>query len=174
MKTIFLVLAACLAMGCSALVQKNENGYPVAVVENIINSCNNDDKNKQFCVCLSKKIQKSYTYKEFADIDKAIADGNQPEEFTKFSLEAGHECGSVAPKNESGYPDKVVENFVRECEKSGSDIESCKCFSEKIQAKYTYQEFAEIEKDLLAGEPNEEFLKSLNKIRQECADHAKK
>lgn len=77
--------------------------------------------------------------------------------------------GSDAQSSQKGaYPPAVVEEFVTSCEDAGSDRKFCTCVLEKIQGRYSFEEFSEIESKLMAGSPVEEFAEFTGKARAEC------
>lgn len=66
------------------------------------------------------------------------------------------------------YPQETVDAFLKSCESAGSDRTFCTCVFEKVQAKYTLEEFAAIEEQIQSGEPSEEFIQFSEKARAEC------
>lgn len=66
------------------------------------------------------------------------------------------------------YPQETVDAFLKSCESAGSDRTFCTCVFEKVQAKYTLEEFAAIEEQIQSGEPSEEFVEFSEKARAEC------
>ena len=78
---------------------------------------------------------------------------------------------NTAPANSSGnreYPRSTVDAFLESCEKAGSSSAFCNCVFEKVQARYTFEEFSAIESKLVAGTPPEEFVEFTGKARAEC------
>lgn len=74
---------------------------------------------------------------------------------------------NVAAENRE-YPAEVAEEFMKSCEESGSPSGFCTCMFEKIQQKYTFEEFSTIETKISAGEPPDEFVEFTGKARAEC------
>ena len=75
-------------------------------------------------------------------------------------------CG---PKK-NDYPSDVTQNFMNSCEEtSGGDQKMCSCLLDKIQEKYTFEEFSAIEVKMQAGQTPEEFLGFIGKARAECS-----
>lgn len=73
---------------------------------------------------------------------------------------------SVSARNE--YPDEVVEEFIKSCEAAGSDKRFCRCVLDKVQGKYTFEEFSVIESKINAGQTPDEFVEFTGKARAEC------
>jgi hypothetical protein len=66
------------------------------------------------------------------------------------------------------YPTAVVDNVVSSCMKSGETKELCTCATEKIQAKYTYDEFVDLDKRMEKGERPQEFTDFAIAAKAEC------
>jgi hypothetical protein len=76
---------------------------------------------------------------------------------------------SAANSNTSGaYPQSAKDAFLNSCEEAGSDQAFCNCVFEKVQAKYTFEEFSVIESKIVAGTPPEDFVEFTGKARAEC------
>jgi hypothetical protein len=74
------------------------HNYGKAVADNFINSCSEDQQvTREECTCVFDKIQKKYTFKEFAEIDKKAEAGNFDPEFVKFAETARSECSRSTP-----------------------------------------------------------------------------
>ena len=73
---------------------------------------------------------------------------------------------NVSAKNE--YPENVVDEFVKSCESAGSDRTFCTCVLDKVQGKYTFEEFSVIESKINAGQAPDEFVEFTGKARAEC------
>jgi hypothetical protein len=72
------------------------HNYGKAVADNFINSCSKD-QSREVCTCVFEKIQKKYTFKEFAEIDKKAESGNFDQEFVQFAENARAECSKSTP-----------------------------------------------------------------------------
>ena len=72
------------------------------------------------------------------------------------------------PDAKNEYPPQVTEAFVESCEKAGSKRDLCECLLEKIQQKYTFEEFSVLESKLAGGRAPDEFLEYMGKSRAEC------
>lgn len=75
--------------------------------------------------------------------------------------------GNVSARNE--YPENVVDEFIKSCEAAGSDRTFCRCVLDKVQGKYTFEEFSVIESKMNAGQTPDEFVEFTGKARAECA-----
>lgn len=76
-------------------------------------------------------------------------------------------CGKGDPHK---YPTGVSDNFVNSCKADGSvSKEVCSCIFEKVQAKYTYDEFYEMDKKADKGAPPPDFIAFASKARSECS-----
>ncbi len=68
------------------------------------------------------------------------------------------------------YPADVTQNFMNSCQTtSGGNQELCSCLLDKIQGKYTYEEFSAIEVKMQAGQTPSDFLDFVGKARAECS-----
>lgn len=68
----------------------------------------------------------------------------------------------------TAYPQSVADKFLESCEGAGSKPEFCACVFEKIQQKYTFEEFSVIESKLVAGQPPADFVEFSGKARAAC------
>ena len=98
MKIKLTIIAVFLLAGCTALSPRNENGYPPAVVENVISSCEKTAGATKICPCMAEKVQKRFPYDEFVEIDKKLAKGETPKEFAEFAKVAAQECANEIKK----------------------------------------------------------------------------
>jgi len=72
-------------------------------------------------------------------------------------------------KSQSEYPVEVTQNFMNSCVRKGATQEACACMLEKIQAKYTFEEFSTIETNANAGKTSPDFNEFANKAKLDCA-----
>lgn len=68
----------------------------------------------------------------------------------------------------AGYPQETQDAFMDSCESAGSDEAFCTCVLEKLQAKYSLEEFTAIEKQIKSGETSKDFIEFSTKARAEC------
>ena len=73
---------------------------------------------------------------------------------------------NVSATNE--YPENVKDEFIKSCESAGSDRTFCGCVLDKVQSKYTFEEFSVIESKINAGQAPDEFVEFTGKARAEC------
>ena len=73
-----------------------------------------------------------------------------------------------APAAKAAYPQQVADEFLKSCEEAGSEASFCKCVFDKIQGKYTFEEFSVIESKMSAGKTPDEFVEFTGKARAEC------
>jgi hypothetical protein len=67
------------------------------------------------------------------------------------------------------YPAAAAENFVDSCAASSDGKrELCLCVLDKVQQKYTFEEFSRMDEEMQAGETPSEFLDFMGKARAEC------
>ena len=79
-------------------------------------------------------------------------------------------CASCKSRSDHKYPASVAKNFIRECTRtSGGAEKMCTCMFDKIQAKYTLEEFSAIELKMKAGQAPPDFLDFAGKARVECS-----
>jgi len=93
--------------------------------------------------------------------------GSQPQ----TNSPANSSLPNTAAANSTGnreYPRSTADAFLESCEKAGSNSAFCACVFEKVQAKYTFEEFSVIESKLVAGTPPEDFVEFTGKARAEC------
>ena len=79
---------------------------------------------------------------------------------------AGNTASDPAAKGE--YPPAVAEEFVKSCVAAGSDEKFCTCVFEKVQSKYSFEEFSVIESKLSAGTPPDDFVEFSGRARAQC------
>ncbi len=83
--------------------------------------------------------------------------------FASFILTS---CGS----KKHVYPADVTQNFMNSCQStSGGEQKICSCLLDKIQEKYTFEEFSAIEVKMQAGQTPSKFLDFVGKARVECS-----
>lgn len=78
-------------------------------------------------------------------------------------------AGKVNNAEARAYPQESVDAFMTSCEEAGRDAAFCTCVLGKIQAKYSFEQFSEIESQIQAGEASKEFVDFSEKARAECA-----
>jgi hypothetical protein len=66
----------------------------------------------------------------------------------------------------ASYPAVVQRNFLASCERNGGSDASCRCALSKVQRRYTYDQFAQIERDTNEGRAAPEGFVA---IARECA-----
>lgn len=73
-----------------------------------------------------------------------------------------------APRVNDTYPQEVVNEFVKSCRTAGSSGKLCTCLIEKIQEKYSFEEFTVLELKLKSGAPPEEFIEFTGRAKAQC------
>ena len=71
-------------------------------------------------------------------------------------------------QEQGGYPQEVKDEFLKSCVGAGSNAMFCACMLDKVQSKYSLEEFTTIESKITAGSPPEEFVEFSGKARAEC------
>ena len=66
------------------------------------------------------------------------------------------------------YPQAVANEFLRSCQAAGSEAKFCACVFDKVQNKYSFEEFSVIEAKISAGTPPEEFVEFTGRARAQC------
>ena len=70
---------------------------------------------------------------------------------------------------EHRYPASTVEAFLRSCEAtSRGRIDFCHCVLAKIEGGYSFEEFAEAERQMKAGRPDREFVDFTRTASEDC------
>ena len=69
-------------------------------------------------------------------------------------------------KNE--YPIIATQNFMNSCQRSGGSQDNCACMLDKIQRKYTFQEFTPIEKKVNQNQSPKDFQEFVKLSKVEC------
>jgi hypothetical protein len=54
------------------------------------------------------------------------------------------------------YPDEVRKNFLDTCTTSGANEKQCRCALEKLEGKFSLQQFQDLEKRITAGDASAE------------------
>jgi hypothetical protein len=75
----------------------------------------------------------------------------------------------VSTPSTTAYPKETVDAFLKSCQGAGSDLPFCTCVLNKIQAKYSFEEFKALESKLAEGVPPEEFLEFTTRSRTDCS-----
>lgn len=85
---------------------------------------------------------------------------------------SGNSTAAASTPRESAekvaYPQAVADEFLKSCETAGSDLNFCKCIFDKIQDKYSFEEFSVIESKISAGTPPDEFVEFTGRARAQC------
>jgi hypothetical protein len=96
-------------------------------------------------------------------------------ENTNIAANNGNSANAVATTNNAqnsaattAYPQAVVDEFLSSCESAGSARTFCRCVLDKVESKYSLEEFSVIESKITAGEPPDEFVEFTGKARAEC------
>ena len=66
------------------------------------------------------------------------------------------------------YPQQVADEFLKSCEEAGSESKFCRCVFDKVQERYSFEEFSVIESKLTAGNPPDEFVEFTGRARAQC------
>jgi len=75
---------------------------------------------------------------------------------------------NTTPAASPEYSESVAEQFRQGCEGSGSTPAFCACVFDKVKQKYTFEEFSEIERKILAGNSPSDFVEFTRKTSAEC------
>jgi hypothetical protein len=73
-----------------------------------------------------------------------------------------------APAEQAAYPQEVADEFLKSCQGAGSDAKLCSCLFDRIQDKYSFEEFTVMELKLSNGEPPEEFVQFVGSAKAQC------
>lgn len=73
-----------------------------------------------------------------------------------------------APRETGAYPQEVVDEFIKSCQGAGSSAKLCTCLIDKIQEKYSFEDFNVIELKLGSGNPPEEFVEFAGRAKAGC------
>lgn len=68
----------------------------------------------------------------------------------------------------TSYTVEVEQRFVKACEESGGSNQLCVCVFGKFKERYSFEEFAELERQVLVGEAPPDFVAFSAKAREEC------
>jgi hypothetical protein len=74
-------------------------------------------------------------------------------------------CGG----NGGGYPQELVDQFMASCTAGGTSEAVCQCALDKIEAKYSLEEFEAESVNLAGGQASEAFTSDLVAFSLECA-----
>jgi hypothetical protein len=80
----------------------------------------------------------------------------------------GNTTGNAKTGAPNEYPIEVLNAFMDSCKKSGGKQETCLCVFEKVQQKYTFEEYSVLEAKMAGGQAPEDFLEFVGKARAEC------
>lgn len=107
----------------------------------------------------------------FTGCSSPVANGNADSNSVPVNstTTANTTANTTAPNSRpASYPQSTVDAFLKSCQGAGSDLAFCTCVLNKVQANYTFEEFAAIETKMAAGSPPQEFLEFTGKTRAEC------
>lgn len=66
----------------------------------------------------------------------------------------------------AGYPEEARARFMQSCRIGGGTQEQCRCVLDKVQQRYTYEEFQALERDIAGSDrPPSEYVQ----LAQSCA-----
>ena len=82
------------------------------------------------------------------------------------NVNAVHNSNTENARNE--YPQESLDAFLQACEDSGAAEELCTCMLERIQSRYTFEAFTEIENKMRSGKTPDDFVEFSNKARTDC------
>jgi hypothetical protein len=80
-------------------------------------------------------------------------------------------CGGGGGGGED-FPPEVVNEFLASCEAQGTSREVCQCALDKLEDKYSIEEFREEAVKLSQGEASEEFTQDIVSSSFECQQEA--
>lgn len=66
------------------------------------------------------------------------------------------------------YPPEVADSFLSSCTSGGTPRALCQCALDKMEAKYSLEEFTEESTRLAQGTPSEEFSQDIIQFSAEC------
>ena len=81
---------------------------------------------------------------------------------------AGKNIAATNAGTKEAYPESVKDEFLKSCVAAGSQAMFCACVFEKVQNKYSFEEFSVIESKISAGNTPEDFAEFSGKARAEC------
>ncbi len=75
----------------------------------------------------------------------------------------------IACTNTHEYPAEAVSTFKASCVSSSGNKQMCACVLEKIQEKYSYEDFSKIEKAIGVGGDTVDFMAFVEEVKRTCA-----
>lgn len=78
------------------------------------------------------------------------------------------DTNTPSPGTKKAYPQEVEDEFLRSCQSAGSSPKFCGCVFDKIQGKYSLEEFSVIELKLSSGNPPDEFVEFTGRAKAQC------
>ncbi len=76
-------------------------------------------------------------------------------------------CGGGGEAGQD-YPAEVTENFLASCTQAGTSQAVCQCALDKMEGKYSIQEFTQEAVRLQQGQASEEFQQDIVSFSREC------
>lgn len=70
------------------------------------------------------------------------------------------------------YPAEVTENFLASCTQAGTSQEVCQCALDKLEDKYSLDEFTREAQSLQGGQPSDEFSQDIVSFSLQCQQEA--
>lgn len=77
-------------------------------------------------------------------------------------------CGGGNGAGGTDYPPEVTENFLASCTQAGTSQEVCQCALDKLEDKYSLEEFTREAVKLQQGEPSDEFSQDIVSFSLQC------
>lgn len=77
-------------------------------------------------------------------------------------------CGRGA----EDYPPEIAEPFLNSCAAGGTSSETCQCALDKMEEKYSAEEFSQESLKFSQGTGSEEFKQDITSFSVECAAEA--
>lgn len=71
-------------------------------------------------------------------------------------------------KTEHQYPENVRQNFINSCLQNGGSQQTCSCVYDKIQRRFTFEEYVKIESEIISGQMPEYFNNFISNAKSEC------
>ncbi|HEX2030203.1 MAG TPA: hypothetical protein VHL78_02215 [Actinomycetota bacterium] len=70
------------------------------------------------------------------------------------------------------YPAEVTDNFLASCTRAGTTEAVCQCALDKLEDKYSIEEFTQEAVRLQQGQPSDEFSQDIVSFSLECQQEA--
>lgn len=180
-----ILLLACNDSNKEVKAQRLKNDYPAYSIKGYMDGImikRKDGFQAMLASCLIEKVQQKFTYNQYQNILEKT--GQDYDDYKEFFKQVSQQCieeiktnqyvNRVHKNDTHDYPAYVLKGFIDGCMEQKYDGEQailCSCLFEKIQQKYTLEEYERITK--MEGRYFNNYQDFLQQATKECISNTK-